>query len=126
MKYTIDKHDRYIVIEPLSDTLDAEKAAKLKGEFLLRNTVGQRNIILDLSNVRKIDESCLRLAILANRLCDASGGLFILANIDSDVLEVIEMSHFHTNFTIVNSIKDAEDIVFAHEIEMDYRGEKEK
>ncbi|CDT15964.1 MULTISPECIES: STAS domain-containing protein [Sphingobacterium] len=126
MKYTIDKHDRYIVIEPLCDNLDAEKAVKLKGEFLLRNTVGQRNIILDLSNVRKIDESSIRLALLANRLCDSSGGLFILANLDSEVLDVLEMTHLQTRFIIVNSVKDAEDRVFAHELELDYRGEKEK
>ena len=41
MKYTIDKHDRYIVIEPHVDVIDADNAAKLKGEFLLRNTIGQ-------------------------------------------------------------------------------------
>jgi hypothetical protein len=33
MKYTIDKHDRYIVIEPHVDVIDADNAAKLKEEF---------------------------------------------------------------------------------------------
>ena len=75
MKYTIDKHDRYIVIEPLTDVLNAEKAAKLKAELLLRNTTGQRNIVLDLSNVREVDEEGVRIGILANRLCHTIGGL---------------------------------------------------
>jgi hypothetical protein len=30
MKYTIDKHDRYIVIEPHVDVIDADNAAKLE------------------------------------------------------------------------------------------------
>jgi hypothetical protein len=34
MKYTIDKHDRYIVIEPHVDVIDADNAAKLKGVFV--------------------------------------------------------------------------------------------
>ncbi|MGJ1265726.1 STAS domain-containing protein [Sphingobacterium spiritivorum] len=125
MKYTIDKHDRYIVIEPLSDVLNAEKAAKLKAELLLRNTTGQRNIVLDLSNVREVDEEGVRIGILANRLCHTIGGLFILANVDSAVLEVLEMSHLHQTLTIVDSVKIAEDMIFAHELEMDYRGEKD-
>ncbi len=125
MKYTIDKHDRYVVIEPLSDVLNAERAAKLKGELLLRNTVGQRNIVLDLSNVKEVDEEGVRIGILANRLCNSIGGLFILANVDSAVLDVLEMSHLHQQLHIVDSIKQAEDVIFAHELEMDYRGEKE-
>jgi len=125
MKYTIDKHDRYVVIEPLSEVLNAERAAKLKGELLLRNTVGQRNIVLDLSNVKEVDEEGVRIGILANRLCNSLGGLFILANVDSAVLHVLEMSHLHQQLHIVDSIKQAEDVIFAHELEMDYRGEKE-
>ena len=40
MKYTIDKHERYVVIEPLRDIIDAIAANYLKGEFMLRNTAG--------------------------------------------------------------------------------------
>ncbi len=76
MKYTIDKHDRYIVIEPHVDVIDADNAAKLKGEFLLRNTIGQRNIVLDMIHVKQTDEVGIRLGVLAHRLCQSVGGIF--------------------------------------------------
>lgn len=122
MKYTIDKHDRYIVIEPHVTAIDAESASKLKGEFLLRNTIGQRNIILDLTHVERIDEIGIRLGILANRLCHAVGGLFILVNLSPAVKEMICLSHLDKSLRVVSSVKIAEDIIFAHELESDYRG----
>jgi len=121
MKYTIDKHDRYVVIEPLTEVLDAEKAAKLKGEFLLRNTIGQRNIVLDLSNVKVVDEAGVRTGLLAHRLCQAVGGVFVVVNVTTDIMEVFEISQSHQRLTILNSLKDAEDLIFAHELEQDLR-----
>lgn len=122
MKYTIDKHDRYIVIEPHVLVIDAEHAAKLKGEFLLRNTIGQKNIILDLSHVERIDEIGIRLGILAQRLCQSIGGLFILTNMKPSVLEMIKLAQLDKSLKITTSMKGAEDLVFAHELESDYRG----
>ena len=78
MKYTIDKHDRYVVIEPLGAVLDGVAATKLKAEFMLRNTSGLRNIVLDLSNVEDASEDGLRMGLLARRLCKASGGLLLI------------------------------------------------
>ena len=69
MKFTVDKYDRYVVIEPLQERLDGETAASLKGEVMLRNTGGQRNIVLDMNNVKSTDETGIRTGLLARRLC---------------------------------------------------------
>ena len=69
MRYTIEKHERYVIIEPLRQLIDAQAAHFLKGEFMLRNTSGQRNIVLDLSQVEAIDEDGVRMGLLAHRLC---------------------------------------------------------
>jgi len=122
MKFTIDKHERYVVIEPLSPFLNGEIANKLKAEFMMRNTSGQRNIVLDLSNVEDADENGIRMGILANRLCEAHGGLFILTGICERVFKLIEVSNLQRFFTIVDSIEKAEDLIFGNEIRLDLRG----
>nr|WP_288809103.1 STAS domain-containing protein [uncultured Sphingobacterium sp.] len=122
MKYTIDKHDRYIVIEPHVEVIDAENAAKLKGEFLLRNTIGQRNIVLDMVHVQKTDEVGIRLGILAHRLCQSVGGVFILVNLCPKLMDMVRVSHLDKSLRIAPSLKVAEDLIFAHELESEYRG----
>lgn len=119
MKYTIDKHERYVVIEPLTDTLNGEVAAFLKGEFMLHNTSGQRNIVLDLSHVVDADEEGIRMGILAHRLCHTAGGMFILTGIGPNVEQLLRVSGLAKNFNIVKSIIKAEDLIFGNEIERD-------
>lgn len=116
MKYVIDKYDNFVVIEPLSDYLDGIGAAKLKGEFLLRNTAGQRNIVLDMSHVVETDESGIRMGILANRLCRAVGGVFILVGMQEKVREFLRMCSIEKSFLILNNIKEAEAYIFKNDI----------
>lgn len=117
MKYTIDKHDRYVVIEPHATFLNGDVAAKLKGEFLLRNTGGLRNIVLDLSQVTAADEQGIRTGVLAHRLCSASGGVFILINVCDSVVQLLKMSKLDKIFHIAKNLTKAEDIIFGVEIE---------
>lgn len=122
MRFIVDKHDRYVVIEPLVDFLDRESAAKLKAEFMLRSTSGQRNIILDLHVVETADEDVLRLGLLARRLCKESGGLFILTGLNPHVVDLLKMSKLENYFKIAESVSTAEDMIFGNEIRLDLRG----
>lgn len=122
MKFTVDKHERYVVIEPLTDFLDGKAAAKLKGEFMLRNTGGQRNIILNLCQVADADEDGLRMGLLARRLCKASGGLFILTGLNSRLTDLLKISNLEGYFKIATSVSKAEDMIFGNEIRLDLRG----
>ncbi len=117
MRYTIEKHERYVVIEPLCDTLDMEKAAFLKGEFMLRNTAGQRNIVLDLSQVNDIDEDGARVGLLAHRLCKTVGGLFILTGLKAQVIQMLKVAKLESHFVVAASLSEAEDIIFGNEIQ---------
>lgn len=122
MRYTIDEHERYIVIEPLIPKLDANAATFLKGEFMLRNTFGQRNIVLDLSHVQEISEEGVRTGLLANRLCAAADGMFILTGLTPDVERMLKVARLDKFFRIVKKISDAEDLIFANEIQRDLIG----
>ncbi|SFT18431.1 STAS domain-containing protein [Sphingobacterium wenxiniae] len=121
MKFTVDKHDRYVVIEPLTDVLNGEAAVKLKGEFMLRNTGGQRNIVLDLRHVEQADEDGLRVGLLARRLCKSTGGYFILTGLHQNVRDFIRLSNLEGYFKIVDSLAEAETLIFGNEIRLDLK-----
>ncbi|MFZ4862448.1 STAS domain-containing protein [Sphingobacterium sp. Mn56C] len=123
MRFTIDKHERYVVIEPLCAHLDGHAAAYLKAEFMLRNTSGQRNIVLDFSNIEKIDEEGIRMGLLAHRLCHAAGGMFIVTHLNAELLQWIKLAQLDTYFVIVKGIPEAEDLIFGHELQHDLRGD---
>lgn len=124
MRYTIDKHERYVVIEPLISNLDTAAAAFLKGEFMLRNTSGQRNIVLDLGQVHDICEEGIRTGLLADRLCQSAEGMFILTGLTPAVQQILKVAHLDKFFTIVEKVSDAEDLIFGNEIQRDLIGGK--
>jgi anti-anti-sigma regulatory factor len=124
MRYTIEKHERYVVIEPLISNLDAAAAAFLKGEFMLRNTSGQRNIVLDLSQVQDICEEGVRMGLLADRLCHGADGVFIITGLTSAVKQILKVAHLDAFFTIVKNLSEAEDLIFGNEIQRDLIGGK--
>ncbi|TCV15133.1 anti-anti-sigma factor [Sphingobacterium alimentarium] len=122
MRYTIDKHERYVVIEPLREVIDGVAANYLKGEFMLRNTAGQRNIVLDLNMVKEITEEGVRMGLLAHRLCSALGGDFILVNVHPQVFQTLQILHLDQHFTILKNLIDAEDMIFGNELQRDLIG----
>lgn len=119
MRFTIDKHERFVIIQPQVEMLDGENAPKIKAEFLLRNTGGQRNIVLNLSDVQQADSTGLRTVLLAHRLCKAAGGLFILTGVNDGIVDLIKMCKLDRMLTIVENNSKAEDLIFVKEIEND-------
>lgn len=122
MRYTIDKHERYVVIEPLREVIDGVAANYLKGEFMLRNTAGQRNIVLDLNMVQEITEEGFRMGLLAHRLCQAAGGDFILINVHPQVLQTLKILNLDQYFMILKDMIAAEDMIFGNELRRDLIG----
>lgn len=116
MRYAIEKHERYVVIQPLVSFLNDEGVAKLKGEFLIRNTTGQRNIVLDLVQVQQMTEGGIRMGLLASRLCQSLGGKFILLGLNQQVEHMLKVAKLDEHFIIVKKLIDAENLIFESEI----------
>lgn len=121
MRFTIDKHEKYVVIQPHVAVLDGDMAPKIKAEFLLRNTGGQRNIVLDLSSVEDMDSSGLRTVLLAHRLCKAAGGVFILTNVNEEIKNLVALCKLDGVLTVLADTTNAEDLIFSTEIEKQLR-----
>lgn len=123
MKFTVDKHEKYILIKLNESKLNSLVSPQLKSELILKNTEGQRNIVLDMSNVKYADSSGLSSLLVGHRLCKNAEGLFILTGINEAVSRLITISQLDSVITIVPKVEEAIDLIFMEEIERDLKRE---
>lgn len=123
MKFSVDKHDKYVVIRLDEIRLTADNTPKLKSEFILLNAEGYCNIVLDLSVVTDCgdsqDLSCL---LVGDRICKKSKGLFIVTGLNTCIARLLEMSSVDQSLNIVGNLDEAEDLIFMEEIEKELLG----
>lgn len=105
-----DKENYTEVISNI-DKLDATHAPELKALFLMLNKNAVNNIVFNLEKSKYCDSSGLSAILIGNRLCKDSGGKFILVGLQPNVKKLIEISQLHNVLNIVQSSKNAEDLI---------------
>ena len=123
MKFTVDKHEKYVLIKLDENKLNSLISPQLKSELILTNTEGQRNIILDLSNVKYSDSSGLSSLLVGHRICKNAEGTFILTGINENIARLITISQLENILTIVGTVDEAIDLIFMEEIEKELKRE---
>ena len=123
MKFTVDKHEKYVLIKLNESKLNSLISPQLKSELILTNTEGQRNMILDLSSVKYSDSSGLGSLLVGHRICKKSEGVFILTGINENVSRLISISQLDNVLTIVGSVEEGIDLIFMEEIEKELKKE---
>ena len=123
MKFTVDKHEKYVLIKLNESKLNSLISPQLKSELILMNTDGQRNIILDLSMVKFADSSGLSSLLVGHRICKNAEGSFILTGLSDSVARLVSISQLESVLTIVGTPEDAIDLVFMEEIEKELKKE---
>ena len=121
MKFTVDKHEKYVLIKLNESKLNSLISPQLKSELILSNSEGQRNIILDLSNVKYSDSSGLSSLLVGHRICKNSDGTFILTGINENISRLIAISQLENILNIVGSVDEGIDLVFMEEIEKELK-----
>lgn len=123
MKFSVDKHEKYVVIKLDETRFTNDNTPRLKSEFILLNAEGYRNIVLDLSMVTECtdsqDLSCL---LVGDRLCKKANGLFIITNVTDCISQLLEMSNLDQSLNIAVNLSEAEDLIFMEEIERELLG----
>lgn len=125
MKFSVDKHEKYVLIKLEEAKLNTLVSPQLKSELILTNTEGQRNIILDMSMVKYVDSSGLSSILVGHRLCKNSEGVFILTGLNEAVSRLLAISQLDTIITVVPKVEEAIDIIFMEEIERELNREEE-
>jgi anti-sigma B factor antagonist len=123
MKFTVDKHEKYILLKLNESKLNSLITPQLKSELILTNTEGQRNIILDLSQVKFADSSGLSSLLVGHRLCKNASGSFILTGLNDAVSRLVTISQLENVLTIVPTAEEAIDLIFMEEIEKELKKE---
>jgi len=115
MEFKIEKQDNYTLIQVLTEKLDTNVAPSLKSELVLISGKGEKNITLDLSQVKYCDSSGLSAILVANRLCKNASGTFVLTGLNDAVDRLITISQLDTVLNIAYSTGEAEDIIQVEE-----------
>ena len=123
MKFSVDKHEKYVVVKLNESKINSLVTPQLKSELILINAEGQRNIILDLSQVKFADSSGLSSLLVGHRLCKNADGVFIMVGLNDAVARLITISQLDSVLTIVPSVEEGIDLVFMEEIEKELKKE---
>jgi len=123
MKFTVDKHDKYTLVRLNESKLNSLITPQLKSELIMMNTEGQRNIVLDLCQVKFADSSGLSSLLVGHRLCKNAGGTFILACLNDAVARLVNISQLESVLSIVPTTEEAIDLIFMEEIEKELKKE---
>jgi anti-sigma B factor antagonist len=123
MKFTVDKHEKYILFSLNEENLNSLVSPLLKSELILINAEGQRNIILDLTSVKNADSSGLSSLLVGQRLCKNAEGVFIVTGLNKALSKLISLSQLDKVITIVPKTDEAIDLIFMEEIEKELRKE---
>lgn len=123
MKFSIDKHEKYVLIKLNESKLNSLISPQLKSEFILTNTEGLRNIILDLSAVKYSDSSGLSSLLVGHRLCKNSDGNFIITGLNENINRLVTISQLENVLSIVPTVEEAIDLIFMEEIEKELKKE---
>lgn len=117
MKFEIEQKEKVTVVKSKVEKLDALHAPELKGEFVLQNKSGNKNLVLDLSETRYCDSSGLSAVLVANRLCREAEGTFVLCGLQDAVSKLITISQLDSVLKITPTLNEAVDLVYMEEVE---------
>jgi anti-sigma B factor antagonist len=111
MEFKIEKLENYTLIQVNEEKLDTHIAPTLKSELVLVSGNGEKNILLDLGNVRYCDSSGLSAILVANRLCKNANGTFVLTGLNEAVERLITISQLDTVLNITNTVEEGIDLI---------------
>lgn len=126
MKFSLDKSENYTVFTLGEDKLNSVVAPELKAEMIGLNTVGVKNIILDLTELKYIDSSGLSAILIGNRLCQTAGGSLFLTNINEYAKKLIRISQLDSILRTTNTISEAKDLVMMDVLEQEMKSSGEE
>ena len=110
----IQKTDNYSTVKINKEKLDTNLAPVLKSEFVIMSGKGEKNIILDLSNVVYCDSSGLSAILIGNRLCRRNNGIFVISGLQTAVERLIQISQLNTVLDITETLDEAVDFLKRH------------
>lgn len=117
MSFEVEKLEKYALVKVKADKLDSSISASLKAEFIMLNSEGAKNIILDLADTKYCDSSGLGAILIGERMCRNVEGTFIITQLQPAVQKIVAISQLDNVLKITPTYNEAVDMLFMDEIE---------
>ncbi|MEI6060566.1 MAG: STAS domain-containing protein [Bacteroidota bacterium] len=91
----------------LSGRLDTSNYGELEKNLLDVIERGEKNIVIDCSELHYISSSGLRVFLMALKKISAAGGRFRLCSLQDNIREIFEIAGFNTIFSIFGTVDEA-------------------
>ncbi len=111
MSITTEKKNNFSLLKINQEKLDSTLSPDLKAEFVLLNKSGEKNILVDLSDVKYCDSSGLSALLIGNRLCNELEGNFVINSLQEMVEKMIQISQLDKVLQISKDMKEAEEML---------------
>jgi len=122
MKFSLDKRERFCILQIEEDKLLSNHSPSLKSEMLGLQRDGFKNVILDLEKVQFIDSSGLSALLVGVRLAKENNGTFAITNLSDHIKKLVKISQLESILTIIPTLSEAIDYVMMEELDRDLRG----
>lgn len=126
MSFSVEKKDNYVIIKTQAEKLDSTVSPDLKAEIVFQNGKGEKNLVLDLGDVKYVDSSGLSAILVANRLCKSCQGVLVVTGVQDSVMKLITISQLDTILNIILNPREIDDFIMMENIEKDLTEEGEE
>ena len=106
-----EQKDNFSLLKVNIERLDSTVSSDLKAELVKINKSGERNIMVDLSDVKYCDSSGLSALLIGNRLCNEADGKFIINSLQDMVEKMIQISQLDKILNISESIEEGNEML---------------
>lgn len=113
MKINITRTDDYTILTVNELKLNSLISPQLRSDLILLSEEGQKNIIVDLSQVSFIDSSGLSCLLVGHRLCKDMLGLFVITGLNSSVAKLLTISQLDAVLSVAETSGHAIELVTA-------------
>jgi anti-sigma B factor antagonist len=108
MKFQTQEQDTYTLVSLGAEKLDSNLSPDLKGHIInLASKNPDKDIIIDLENVRFADSSGLSALLLAHRICRDNARTCVFVKPSPKLIILFEISQLNKVFQIADSIDEA-------------------
>jgi anti-sigma B factor antagonist len=124
MNLSIDKQEKYVLVQIKEAKLTSNVAPELKAEVVVLHHENFKNMIFDMSEVQYCDSSGLSAILVGYRMCRDNNGVFVLTGVQDHVKKLISISQLDTMLLQLPTNNEAIDLIFMEEVEKHLHKEK--